>query len=70
MMAFLNEPAIICRILFSIWSKLVGVARAQFCRYFTPPIPIPLIPEEDKFSNATHFLVKKISVDSISSWNV
>jgi hypothetical protein len=38
--------------------KLVGIARARFCHYFTLPIRIPLIPEEGKFPNKIRSFLK------------
>jgi len=43
---------------FLILEKLVGVAGARFCHYFTSPIRVPLISEEDQFSNTTKSFLK------------
>jgi hypothetical protein len=39
-------------------SKIMVVAGARFCHYFTPPIRIALITEECNFSNKTRSLLK------------
>jgi hypothetical protein len=38
--------------------KLVGIARARFCHYFTSPIRIPLIPKEREFFNKSPVFLK------------
>jgi len=45
--------------------SLGGLARARFCHYFTPPIRIPLIPEEGKFPKKNRVFPKNSSLKSI-----
>jgi hypothetical protein len=39
-------------------SKIMVVAGARFCHYFTSPIRVPLIPEDFSFSNITKSFLK------------